>query len=178
MYRATATTVAAYRSPGSCRVWDSRQAEHRPVCAAGWRLGESAARVLPPATTLAGNARIEIVGNVCKSQSCMVMQAAAMADHPWRDYCQAVHVLLHNERENRNEEGLQFLVSYGFLGGPQGNSRADASPPPARQPAVRVRFHIIRNARIDNVGKSQSCMVSKLRIIWKQTVPPPLPGGP
>ena len=35
---------------------------------------------------------------------------------------------------------------------------------------VRVRFHIIRNARIENVGKYQSCMVSKLRIIWKQTV--------
>ena len=35
---------------------------------------------------------------------------------------------------------------------------------------VRVRFHIIRNARIENVGKSQSCMVSKVRIIWKQTV--------
>ena len=35
---------------------------------------------------------------------------------------------------------------------------------------VRVRFHIIRNARIENVGKSQSCMVSKLRMIWKQTV--------
>ena len=35
---------------------------------------------------------------------------------------------------------------------------------------VRVRFQIIRNARIDNVGKSQSCMISKLRIIWKQTV--------
>ena len=36
--------------------------------------------------------------------------------------------------------------------------------------AIRVRFHIIRNAYIENVGKSQSCMVSKLRIIWKQTV--------
>ena len=35
---------------------------------------------------------------------------------------------------------------------------------------VRVRFHIIRNACIENVGKSQSCMVSKLPIIWKQTV--------
>ena len=35
---------------------------------------------------------------------------------------------------------------------------------------LRVRFHIIRNARIENVGKFQSCMVSKLRIIWKQTV--------
>ena len=33
-----------------------------------------------------------------------------------------------------------------------------------------MRFHIIRNARIENVGKSQSCMVSKVRIIWKQTV--------
>ena len=37
---------------------------------------------------------------------------------------------------------------------------------------VRVRFHIIRNARIETVGKSQSCMVSKVRIIWKQTVVP------
>ena len=35
---------------------------------------------------------------------------------------------------------------------------------------IRVRFHIIRNARIDNVGKYQSCMVSKVWIIWKQTV--------
>ena len=35
---------------------------------------------------------------------------------------------------------------------------------------VRVRFQIIGNARIENVGKYQSCMVSKLPIIWKQTV--------
>ena len=35
---------------------------------------------------------------------------------------------------------------------------------------LRVRFQIIGNARIENVGKSQSCMVSKLPIIWKQTV--------
>ena len=35
---------------------------------------------------------------------------------------------------------------------------------------VRVRFQIIRNERIYNVGKYQSCVVSKLRIIWKQTV--------
>ena len=39
-----------------------------------------------------------------------------------------------------------------------------------RRPArLRVRFQIIRNARTSNVGKSQSCMVSKLRIIWKRT---------
>ena len=35
---------------------------------------------------------------------------------------------------------------------------------------VRVRFQTIGNARIENVGKYQSCMVSKLPIIWKQTV--------
>ena len=35
---------------------------------------------------------------------------------------------------------------------------------------LRVRFHIIRNGRIENVGKYQSCMFFKLRIIWKQTV--------
>ena len=39
--------------------------------------------------------------------------------------------------------------------------------------ALRVRFHIIRNARTENVGKYHSCMVSKLRIIWKQTVAQP-----
>ena len=31
--------------------------------------------------------------------------------------------------------------------------------------ASQVRFQIIRSARISNVGKYQSCMVSKLRII-------------
>ena len=31
-------------------------------------------------------------------------------------------------------------------------------------------FAEVRNARIENVGKSQSCMISKLPIIWKQTV--------
>ena len=40
-----------------------------------------------------------------------------------------------------------------------------------------VRFQIIRNARIEYVGKSQSCMVSKLRIIWKQTVASPAGGA-
>ena len=39
-----------------------------------------------------------------------------------------------------------------------------------RTKLLRVRFHIIRNACIEYVGKYQSCMVSKLRIIWKQTV--------
>ena len=36
---------------------------------------------------------------------------------------------------------------------------------------VRVRLHIIRNERIENVGKSQSCMVSKSRIIWAISIP-------
>ena len=40
----------------------------------------------------------------------------------------------------------------------------------ATEPVLRVRFQIIGNARIENVGKSQSCMVSKLPIICKQTV--------
>ena len=35
---------------------------------------------------------------------------------------------------------------------------------------VRVRFQIIGNACIKTVGKSQSCMVFTLPIIWKQTV--------
>ena len=39
-----------------------------------------------------------------------------------------------------------------------------------REGQLRVRLHIIRNERIENVGKSQPCMVSKVRIICKQTV--------
>ena len=35
---------------------------------------------------------------------------------------------------------------------------------------LRVRLRIIRNARIKNVCKYESCMVSKLRIIFKRTV--------
>ena len=38
------------------------------------------------------------------------------------------------------------------------------------RPRVRVHLHIIRNERIENVGKYQSCMVSKLPITWKQAV--------
>ena len=30
----------------------------------------------------------------------------------------------------------------------------------------KVRFHVILVARIENVGKSQSCMVSKLPMLW------------
>ena len=77
--------------------------------------------------------------------------------------------------------------------------KGSASPPPPTQPSaqqasaavpplltsaadlyailrgssvVRVRFHIIRNARIKNVGKSESCTVSNLRMICKQTAAP------
>ena len=32
--------------------------------------------------------------------------------------------------------------------------------------AGQVRFHVILDARIENVGKSQSCMISKLRMLW------------
>ena len=39
-----------------------------------------------------------------------------------------------------------------------------------RPKPIPVRFQTIRNACIENVGKYQSCMVSKLPIIWKQTV--------
>ncbi len=37
-------------------------------------------------------------------------------------------------------------------------------------PIARVRFYTIGTARIKCAGKFQSCMVSKLPIIWKQTV--------
>ena len=34
--------------------------------------------------------------------------------------------------------------------------------------AAMVRFHTIGHARIENIGKSQSCMVSQSRMMWKQ----------
>ena len=54
----------------------------------------------------------------------------------------------------------------------QGRAAADAAGGLRRRPVLRekeaVRFQTIRNARIENVGQSQSCMVFKLRIVWKQ----------
>ena len=48
---------------------------------------------------------------------------------------------------------LEVVLTFGnFLN--QGSFRGNAQ-------AVKVRFHIIGNARIQHVGKSQSCMVSK-----------------
>ena len=44
----------------------------------------------------------------------------------------------------------------------------------SRAVALRVRFHIIRNACILSYScKYESCTVSNLRVIWTQTVPPP-----
>ena len=40
---------------------------------------------------------------------------------------------------------------------------------PVSSPLVRVRLKIIRNASITNVGKSESCMVYQLRMIFKRT---------
>ena len=54
-----------------------------------------------------------------------------------------------------------------YVGGGGGDGNRSQSQ---RLSGLRVRFHIIRNACIETVFKYQSCMVSKLRIIWKQTV--------
>ena len=43
----------------------------------------------------------------------------------------------------------------------EGGSRAVSPRREASSLGIRVRFHMIRNARIENVGHSQSCMVSK-----------------
>ena len=52
--------------------------------------------------------------------------------------------------------------------GAEASAAAAAREESAQQ--LRVRVHRIRNERIENVGEYQSCMVSKLRIICKQTV--------
>ena len=46
---------------------------------------------------------------------------------------------------------------------------ADSTPQSPPQSLVRVRLKIIRNELIKTVCKCQSCMVSKLRIIFKRT---------
>ena len=43
---------------------------------------------------------------------------------------------------------------------------------------VRVRLKIIRNARIKNVGQSESCTVDKVPIIFKRTVQIEIQGRP
>ena len=50
---------------------------------------------------------------------------------------------------------------------PQGGCTPPVNPK-RRDDSLQVRFQIIRNARIDYVGESQSCMVSKLRMIWNR----------
>ena len=60
------------------------------------------------------------------------------------------------------------------VGGGGGVGAALSPDVPLIRSSVRVRFQIIGNAHIENVCTSQSCMVSKLPIIWKQTV---LDGG-
>ena len=79
----------------------------------------------------------------------------------------------HSGYRNVRQEGWIFPANVTQSQLPPGASLADMQPLNLwRKPAarVRVRFHIIRNARIKTVCKYQSCMVSKLRIIWKQTV--------
>ena len=49
-------------------------------------------------------------------------------------------------------------------------STAVLHPSSSSSSSLRVRFQIIGNTHIENVGKYQSCMVSKLPIMWKQTV--------
>ena len=68
----------------------------------------------------------------------------------------------HSGYRNVRQEGWIFPADVTQSQLPPGASLSDMRPLNLwRKPAarVRVRFHIIRNARIENVGKSQSCMV-------------------
>ena len=66
-----------------------------------------------------------------------------------------------------SQHGLRWTDDSGGRASGQQNIGAMLARAPL---TLQVRFQIIGNARIENVGKSQSCMVSKLPIIWKQTV--------
>ena len=72
---------------------------------------------------------------VCKSQSCMVISGRLIVHAP-------VLLQLQAPRHTWAARALCQLT----------------------RSLLRVRFQIIRNARIDNVGKYQSCMVSNCRL--------------
>ena len=85
----------------------------------------------------------------------------------------AYHVVVEQDLATVGLDGLRRLVNMTF--GLQTDRQTDVTDRQVRtrsfnRAVLRVRFHIIRNDRIENVGKSQSCMVSKLRMIRKQTV--------
>ena len=62
------------------------------------------------------------------------------------------------------------LRAEGHQTSPSSHEKHQRPPGTTTNRTIRVRFQIIGNARIENVGRSQSCMVSKLRIVWKQTI--------
>ena len=93
------------------------------------------------------NARINNVG---KKQSCMVPKSKTW-DSP--DFLSQV-VELNERQESASHEHREILASSKFH----------------RILTEYLTETLAGNARINDVGNYQSCMVSKLRIIWKQTV--------
>ena len=70
-----------------------------------------------------------------------------------------------------HDENTRCCVSQEMLHGPQNHAENEGGTAGKTQNVyIRVRFHITRNYQIENVCTSQSCMVSKLRIICKQIV--------
>ena len=63
---------------------------------------------------------------------------------------------------SRDVHGIDSSDVWQHQFGPLDSGAADSSG----RRLLRVRFHIIGNARIKNVGKYHSCMVSKLPIIY------------
>ena len=80
------------------------------------------------------NARAENVGT---SQACMVSKLHAM-----------------EQALSASRKGLDSQLQQAF-------EATQMELDDVRESAARVRFHVIRNARAETVGTSQSCMVSK-----------------
>ena len=74
---------------------------------------------------------------------------------------------------NRMLASVNFMAGLPQIERPAFDSEPAAAAADTRQEAMQIQFFLpgcntVCTARMNNVGKSQSCMVSKLRIIWKQ----------
>eukprot|EP01048_Picozoa_sp_COSAG05_P004044 COSAG05_NODE_204_length_14187_cov_99.887422_8_plen_185_part_00 len=86
-----------------------------------------------------------------------------------QDLCEHLAVLVMQDVHPRVRRQRRNVLQPDELLGGLARQEATAERA-AGVPIARVRLRIIRNARIENAYKYHPCVVSKLRIIWKQIV--------
>ena len=102
---------------------------------------------------ITGRARINFV---VEYQSCMVSNGRLIPHAPYSSGSSTgatTSLNINRDNEGGSSGGSSSKATAARGGGSSGAHNSED--------VLRVRFHIIRNARIENVGKYQSCMVSK-----------------